>query len=211
MYFTAKEATTGHHCLGIATAGAPGGPYTPTSATPTLCSNKASHEVIDPTHYFTAGRHFMVFKDNYRNKRNFKIRAVEMNPTGLSPAGTRPKTLVKSKTERMENPALIEHGGLLWLFLSRGDYTTCGYYTDVWSAPSLFGGFTPRGVVSNADLTEAAKAGGLCGPGGASVFQDGAKTRITLHEYRDKACDGCPRTAWSGVLFWDAAGLPHID
>ena len=92
----------------------------------------------------------MVFKDNFENKSDFKIRWLEMNPTGLSRAGTKPRTIVKSKRAKMENPAFVEHGGLLWMFLSRQDYTTCDYYTDAWSAPSLFETFARRKRLSGA-------------------------------------------------------------
>lgn len=214
MYFTAVYAKTGRHCVAVAKASAPEGPYKVTNKKrPTWCSPVAGHEVIDPTSVVDGSQRYMVFKDNLGNASDFRIQALAMNPDGLSRVkGAAPRDLVTSATERMENPAFTYHDGTWWLFLSRGDYTTCGYSTDARASASFLGPYGPPKNVATQKLTSAATRGGLCGPGGASLSQEGASTRITLHAYKKGIPgDGKPRLPWTAFLSWNKKGKPFID
>ncbi len=213
MYFTAMYAKTGHHCVAVAKATAPEGPYKVTNTKrPTWCSAVPGHEVIDPTMVVDGSQRYMVFKDNVGNASDFHIQALAMNPDGLSRVkGAVPRDLVSSATERMENPAFTYHDGLFWLFLSRDDFTTCNYYTDARSSASFFGPYSAPKVVLNRELTKA-KSGGLCGAGGASLDQEGAGTRITFHAYKQGIPgNGKPRLPWTGFLSWNKKGKPFVD
>jgi arabinan endo-1,5-alpha-L-arabinosidase len=215
MYFTAMDAASHRHCLGVATAGAPQGPYTVTNRKrATWCPRDSQHEAIDPTMVFDGTQRWMVFKDNVGNASDFTIQALPMNPSGVSRVkNATPAVLQGLPDERMENPALTYHDGTWWLFLSRDDYTTCAYYTDARPATSFLGPYGAPKKITGAKLTGAAKAGGLCGAGGASLDQEGASTRITLHAFKDAAhaCKTCRRYPWTAFLSWNKNDKPFID
>jgi hypothetical protein len=216
MYFAAPRSDTGQHCIGTAKATGPAGPFRPTKHL--WCPPDASLEAIDPTMVSTPSGRYVVFKVNHANADNFNIVALPMKgAAGLAFAGTVPTVIVHSDSARMENPAFAYHDGTVWMFLSRDDFASCKYFTDAWSSASFPQGFVPRRRISSRKLTRAAighKGRGLCGPGGASIYQDLSNVdRIVLHAYAKNtdAHQGDRRDAWAGVLGWDAAGVPYID
>ena len=214
MYFTAVSAATGHHCVAVATAAAPEGPYKVTNKKrPTWCSAAAGHEVIDPTMVVDGSQRYMVFKDNVANVSNFRIQALAMQPDGLARVkGAKPLDLVASG-ERMENPAFTYHDGTWWMFLSRDDYTTCGYYTDARPAAALPRALRDAEEGDAARGSPAARCRADCAARAAPpLSQEGASTRITLHAYKDgDPGEGKPRLPWSGFVSWNAKGKPFID
>lgn len=208
MYYTGVYAKTGVHCIGVAKSGSPNRGFVDSNSKPTVCSGKAGYEAIDPSAYRAKdGKRYMLYKVNYQNRYGFDIRAVPMDPsTGSVTVGASKSKITSSS--RIEAPSAIAHGGKVWLFTSRGDYINCTYSTDVWSAPTFWGGkFTRVKTVMSRAST------GLCGPGGATVLQDGKTTRIAFHAYVDAnhngVKDGNTRQAWVGELRWNSSG-PYL-
>ena len=214
MYFTGYRKGWGSNCVGVAVSGYPDHGFAAYGSP--ICALHSDHEAIDPSAYRQAnGSRWIVFKTNIGNRSDFRIQAVQMESAygGIRPvAGTR-RTLVSSPTAKMEAPTLISHGGRVWLFLARGDYSVhssdpakCSYSTDVWSAATLTSPFARvRTVLSSAST-------GLCGPGGATVIQDGSTTRIAFHSWASKKVGTKTtwfREAWVGQLRWTKAG-PHL-
>ncbi|MEU8224013.1 family 43 glycosylhydrolase [Kribbella sp. NPDC048915] len=210
MYFTGQSAARNVHCIGVATARNPAGPYMP-GAKAAVCSPWVSrgYEAIDPAAYRAKnGKRYLIYKSNYRNVSGFQIRAVEMDSrTGTRVVG---KSIAKivSKT-KIEGPSVIAHGGKVWMFTSRGDYINCSYNTDVWSADTFWGGKFTR--VKTLMTTKSTK---LCGPGGATVITVGGTTRIAFHAYvdanRNGVKDSNKRQAYTGIIKWNSAGNPYL-
>ncbi|SHH27658.1 Glycosyl hydrolases family 43 [Jatrophihabitans endophyticus] len=210
MYFNGYSPKKGANCLGIATSRSPSSNFKAQSKA-VLCAKQKGYEAIDPSAYRAKdGKRYLIYKINYRNKSGFDIRAVQMD----SATGTKRVAKVASRSlaapkARIEAPSVISHGGRVWLFVSRKDYQDCSYSTEAWSAPTLWGGhFKPVRTVMNRANT------GLCGPGGATVLQDGKTTRIAFHAYVDKNKNGVKdsntRRAWVGVLKWNSKGQPYL-
>lgn len=216
MYFTAVKAGWGTHCIGVARSRYAYKEFK-AQPKPLLCAKTKGWETIDPSSYrATDGKRYLLYKLNKANTTGFDIRAVQMD----SGTGTR-RTAVKSRSKikpgsRIEAPSAISHGGKVWLFTSRGNWADCTYSTDVWVAPTLWNGhFTRVRTIMDRPST------GLCGPGGATVLQDGSTTRIAFHAWIDrdpkdgvkdtpKAHPHGVRRAWVGVLKWNSAGNPYL-
>lgn len=210
MYFTGLKNGKGVNCIGVATSRSPDRNFK-AQAKSTVCASKKGYEAIDPSSYLAKdGKRYLLYKVNYRNQSGFDIRAIEMDSaTGTVRVKGVPSRSKIAPGSRMEAPSAISHGGKVWMFTSRGNYADCSYSTDVWSAPTLWNGtFTlVKTIMSRAST-------GLCGPGGATVLEDGSKTRIAFHAYVDKDGNGVKdsnvRRSWVGVLKWDAAGQPYL-
>ncbi|NIK62007.1 family 43 glycosylhydrolase [Kribbella shirazensis] len=210
MYFTGQSESRNVHCIGVATSRKPSGTYTPGSKA-VVCSPWVSrgYEAIDPAAYRAKdGKRYMIYKSNYRNQSGFQIRAVQMDSqTGTRVVGKSIAKIVSST--RIEGPSVIAHGGKVWMFTSRGDYTNCSYNTDVWSAETFWGGRFTR--VKTLMTTKSTR---LCGPGGATVINVGKTTRIAFHAYVDANHDGVKdskkRQAYTAVIKWNSNGRPYV-
>jgi hypothetical protein len=213
MYFTGVAGSgrqQGVHCLGIATSTSPGGGFSPQSK-PVLCAAKTGYEAIDPTHYVAAdGTRYMAYKINYRNASGFDIRAVQMNPAGTHRAAGVASRSKIAPGSRIEGPSILRHGGDVYMFTSRGDYVNCTYSTDVWRADTFWKGtFRRVGTVMASN-----RSAGLCGPGGATVIQDGGTTRVAFHAYADSNGNGVRdsgvRRTYVATLTWSKSGVPSV-
>jgi hypothetical protein len=213
MYFTGVAGSgrqKGVHCLGIATSSSPSSGFSPQSK-PVLCAAKTGYEAIDPTHYLAAdGKRYMAYKINYRNQSGFDIRAVQMNATGTQRAAGVASRSKIAPGSKIEGPSILRHGGDVYLFTSRGDYVNCTYSTDVWRADTFWNGsFRRVGTVMASN-----RSAGLCGPGGATVIQDGGTTRVAFHAYADSNGNGIRdssvRRTYVATLTWSKSGVPSV-
>lgn len=210
MYFTGLSERRGVNCVGVATSRSPDRDFKARKRA-TVCAAKEKYEAIDPSAYLAKdGKRYLLYKVNYRNESGFDIRAIQMDSaTGTARVKGVPSRSKIAPGARMEAPSAISHGGKVWIFTSRGNYADCSYSTDVWSAPTLWTGkFTRVKSIMSRGST------GLCGPGGATVLEDGAKTRIAFHAYVDRDGNGVKdstvRRSWVGVLKWNSKGEPYL-
>jgi arabinan endo-1,5-alpha-L-arabinosidase len=101
----------------------------------------------------------------------------------------------------LENPVMVDHGGVHHLVMSRGDYGGCGYST-VWRRETSL---KRRWQQAEEHVLVDRATSGICGPGGADYVEavPGRANRLFLHGW---VCDGangpCP-TGYS--LFTDVA------
>lgn len=215
MYFTAVKAGTSTHCIGVATSRSPDRSFVG-KPKPLLCAKTAGWETIDPSSYRAAdGKRYLAYKLDYQNaenpnrKINFEIRAVQMD-SATGTKRTKAKSIRKIGTHlRTEAPSVISHGGKVWMFVSRKNYADCSYSTEAWVAPTFW-----KGHFTRVRTVMSRKSTSLCGPGGATVLQDGSTTRIAFHAWVDKNKNGVKdknvRRAWVGVLKWNAKGRPYL-
>lgn len=207
MYFTAwnKQAGWNNDCIGIASSSSPKGRFAYKGR---VCTAKG-YEAIDPSMYQAKnGKRYLVYKKGrYSNPRFFSVVSVPVDATSGTKviSGARLR-LASSTSEVMEAPTFVAHGGKVWMFVSRGSFQDSTYRTEAWSAPSFQ---DPGGFKKVKNLTMNNSAGNpFIGPGGATVIQDGATTRVAFHAYTDHSYK--TRRAYVGVIKWDAAGKPYL-
>jgi beta-xylosidase len=214
MYYTAVKAGTSIHCIGVATSRSPlkGFQALSDKQHPPICAdtNDGKHEAIDPAMYRAPdGKRYLVYKTDVGNAYDFRIRARQMDPATGTVSVSAARTIISTpdtgsyNSRRIEAPSLVTHGGKVWLFASRANYADCSYYTQAYSASSIFGRYTSVRTVLSQSTT------GLCGTGGATVYQDGATTRVAFHAWKNGTPSSKVRVAWVGVLGWNAGG-PYL-
>ncbi len=202
-YFTGYKRSFGANCVGVARSRKPDRDFVATSTT--ICAGSNWYEAIDPSSYQAAdGKRYLVYKISHRNASGWSIRAIPMDAaTGSRPIGGSKAKITPGS--RMEAPVVIRHGGKVWMFTSRGNWADCTYYTDVWRADTFWDGtFRRVRTIMTSSST------GLCGPGGATVIEDGRTTRIAFHAWKNGTPASHTRVTWVGVLKWNRSGNPYL-
>ncbi len=213
MYYTAWNGSRGRQCIGIATSTNPLGYFRPVG-TP-ICApsgEPAAAEAIDPSAYVAKdGACYMVFKTSVTNTSRWKIWAKPMGKNCRTFGGTAKVKI--NGTYGVEAPSVVRHGGHVWLFVSRHDYSTCGYNVQVWRTSTLWTGTFSSGS-TRALLNQ--RTTGRCGPGGATVVQGPSGTRIAFHAWdtAHPATDARPttstRSTYTAIIDWGSDGWPHV-
>ncbi len=203
MYFTGFKKSFGANCVGVAWSRSPDRNFV--AGGTTICGSSNLYEAIDPSAYQAAdGKRYLIYKTSHSNASGWTIRAIQMDTaTGRVPVSSSRAKIAASA--RMEAPSVIRHGGKVWMFTSRGNWVDCTYYTDVWRADTFWGGtFTRVRTIMTTSST------GLCGPGGATVLQDGTTTRIAFHAWKGGTPASHVRQTWVGILKWNSSGNPYL-
>lgn len=216
MYYTAWHDKQNRNCIGVATSSAVRGPFVADGG-PLCAPDDAGDgaEAIDPSAYVSAeGNCYMVFKTSLGNRSNFKIWA---KPTGEDCVtrgfDAKVKLARKSKIEApfVLNPRAVDGG--VYLFVSRQDYTGCGYNVEVWRADSLWEGTFAK---KDKKVLMDQSSSGMCGPGGATLTETPSGTRIAFHAWdtANPATDDMPttntRSTYTAQVLWDKKGRPHV-
>lgn len=207
MFFAGSSSKT-TKCIGRAVATKAKGPFIPDKKA--LLCGAANSTLIDPAHYRQGKKDYLVYKQRTFRPGNdsYQIRAIRMNGK-VTKVKDSSWQILDGGTRNVEAPSLIRHGKKIWMFISVNDYTTCKYRTQVSSARSIKGPFKRRGEL----LLAPAKSKKLCGPGGAEVIKDGAKTRIYFHGWQGRRLKkpNRKRTVWTAELTWPKNnGTPRL-
>lgn len=166
LYYTATSSTAHVHCIGMATASSPRGPFRTRN---TWCGDQHGYGIIDPDLYLDqdGSAYLYVSADGPPHT----INVIRMQPDLLHPAGT--STVLFGVTQSwetgplfstVEGPFLIHHGSLYYLFYSGNSYQ--GSYAEGYAA-----GSSPTGPFTK-DVGNPVLKGDqrVHGPGGGSVF-----------------------------------------
>lgn len=210
MYFGALNGKHGVHCLDVATAPDPAGPFV--AGRRIGCRSRYGAGYIDPSPLVRHGRLYLFFSvDSPRHA----ICATRLSPDGLRAVG-RTKTVlpVSSRWGRLdartvEGPSPLYRRGLYYLFYSAGSWSAdyrmayavarspLGPYRDRAPVPILHGG------------------GGLRSPGGGAVVTgSNGPTWLAFHAWNGKPGyqnRGSERTLRIAPLLWDRRGRPRLD
>jgi beta-xylosidase len=211
MYFAAYDSGHKQRCVGVAEAAHPLGPFTVVPGTSPICAPKAANyqgktaEAIDPSFYRApSGQRYLLFKAGTADRHNVAIWSYKMQANGEKRESGTPRVVLRAKGpglgNAIENPELIGHGGMLYLFVSANYYGNCSYRTDVYSASSITAftnSQTPVHLLTHAST-------GKCGPGGASVTTNGAT--IVYHAWQDNQPSTNIRDDYTAKLTWTASG-----
>jgi xylan 1,4-beta-xylosidase len=139
MYYSAREIS-GRHCLAVATAPTPAGPYADRG--PLVCQGVGS---IDPAVAVIDGRRWLLWKEDGNSVGlPTAILAIRISDDGTRLIGTRRRLLTNRggwEGSIVEAPDLISHGGRLYLFYSANVCcgSSCRYGVGVARARSIWG------------------------------------------------------------------------
>ena len=223
LYYSAPAAgMNGQRCIGVATATAVTGPYTPQSQ-PLICPGGkngavdtvpgrpvADAGVIDPSPFQTDdGRRFVLYKTQQTPS---SIRMLRLDDAGTNWIGNASGELIQN-SGIIEAPVMLQRGATFVLFASRFGFDNCSYATAYYTSTNMW---SFAGAAQHDLLTSSST--GLCGPGGADVSPslDGG-WRIFLHAWvcsgttpcrQNSSGDlpsGARRVLYAAVLNWNGA------
>jgi len=183
MYYDAALAPhagdTGFDCLSVATAATltPAHPvFTDTSSGPFYCQPTLGGS-IDPSPFVdpATGKAYLVWKSNDGGSvQPARIWSAQLSADGMSFVGQPSEILFNDTVNHpwettVENPAMVNAGGVYYLLFSGGQYNSSGYAEGYAVCSGPLGPCQqpqPGPILTS--------YGGAAGPGGGSLFKDGA-------------------------------------
>jgi beta-xylosidase len=199
-------SVSGTHCIGVATAGSPTGPFHDRGVV--SCGYRGGSGFIDPDVYRGAGGHAYLYVSV---DEPHHIAVVPLQHSLLRPSGSARRLFgVSQRWESgpdfttVEGPYLFTHGGRYYLLYSGNSYNT-DYAEGYATAPGPLGPFTKCACnpVLRGD-------GRVKGPGGGSVFT-GPDGQLWLAYHGWGAVEGYEhggaRSLRLGPLQWDGTRL----
>lgn len=209
LYYTVAQGST--HCISVARAAVPQGPFSDTSTGPVVCQPSLGGS-IDPAPFTdAAGRPYLAWKSNGAGRSPATIWSAPLAPSGTTLAsGASPSALLTPtqgwEGSVVEGPFMWRAGGTYDLFYSGNDWNGSSYAEGVAVCRGPTGPCTkPSGspiLSSEADMA---------GPGGASVFADAqGSVWIAFHAYAPGAV-GYPNPRLLFLRHLDVSGpVPEV-
>ncbi len=165
MYYATYDILMGAECVTEATATTVAGPYVNTAAGPVVCGPGGD---LDPDAFVDAGGAAYLV---WRGPDAVWSQPLSANGQSLAP-GSQPARLTERQQgweSTVENPEMVLSDGLYYLFFSGG----------TWTGPSYAVGYAlcagPSGPCGQpSDRPILGTTGSVVGPGGETVFKDGA-------------------------------------
>lgn len=186
--YAAPAGTSGgqrHNCIGLSRGPSPAGPFRPVGEP--LCYGQAQLGVIDPDVFVDdTGVPWLLWKFSgvvNRRPAGLFIRQLNRDGTDFAPDSETRELLTLSESwegDTIENPNMVQFRDVTYLFFSGNSWENADYATGY----AICAGPTGPCVRQNrgAPLLTTASTGNL-GPGGATVFADGASLRMIYHAW----------------------------
>jgi xylan 1,4-beta-xylosidase len=208
------------HCLGVAIADAPGGPYR-VADTPLVCDQWGS---IDPMAYWDqkAGKQYLFWKEDTNNCKcpeTTKIWAQEFKvdktrPSWIKLEGDKPTDLIENdfkswEDKVVEGPFVLRHGNYFYLFYAGAaccEADQCNYAEGVARATSPLGPY----FKDPANPILADNASWKC-PGHGSIVTTPDCRMFLLHHAFPRKPEGGEREAVLDEIEWKPDGWPTIN
>jgi hypothetical protein len=197
--------------LSVATAAAPGGPFTDRSSGPAICQLGHGGS-IDANVFVNGTSTYLLWKsDDNALGHLTHLWAAHLARNGLRITSTPVQVLSEDagwQAPAMEGPTMIVNGGVYYLFYGAGNWDSSGAAIGYATCSTPLGPCTDR-TMSSAWL---ASYGNALGPSGPNVFTDAVgSTRFAYHAW--DGCVGypnCNRALWIGGLTF-AGGVPQLN
>jgi beta-xylosidase len=208
MYYSATSASTGSHCIGVATSGNAAGPYTPRSES-FACHADQGGAIDAAGHRAPDGTFWVVYKVDGNNKGHggscnngnppivsTPIMLQQVAADGFTHIGSPRQILDRDDGDGplVEAPSLIHVGNYWFLFFSSGCYAENTYDLSYATATSVTGPYT-KARAPNAPLLVTGSYG-LKAPGSATFAKDGSK--VVFHAFLGNDINS-GRGMWTGV------------
>jgi arabinan endo-1,5-alpha-L-arabinosidase len=177
LYFTARSASQHTHCLGVARAWEPQGPFHPIGSHPLVC-RPTDVDTVDPKPFTnTDGRHYLLYSASREGNATIWLQR-------LSSGGT--QTIGQLRADRAEEnhiveaPTMLRHGGIYGLCYSANAYNSGRYFVNYATAPALGTEFVkhPGPLLNQHTLHDA-----YPNPGGADVLDTHRQDFVVFHAY----------------------------
>ncbi|GIJ60160.1 glycoside hydrolase family 43 protein [Virgisporangium aurantiacum] len=210
MYVTVADRASGRQCVAVATATAPGGPYTAAGTGPLLCQADLGGSIDAGPFRDTDGSLYLVWKnDGNAIGVDTWIYAQRLSADGLRLEGAAAKLLRQTEPWEgrvVEGPFLWRHNGKLYLFYAANDYGSADYaegyaVCDTPLGPCVKAPENP--VLVSRDTAS--------GPGHASMVEHAGRTWLLYHAW-PKGAEGAVspgRQLWLDEVTW-ADGRPVV-
>lgn len=208
LFFNARQRVSGLHCLTVATASTPQGPFH--TRGPLLCRAQRQRGFIDPAPLVAAHRRLYLFFSV--DRPHHVLDAVRLSASGLRVQGRASIVLRVShrwgllRSRTVEGPWPLERNGLFYLFYSAGSWAA-DYRMSYAVSRSPLGPYRDSAPVPILGTRR-----GLSAPGGGSVLTGSAGSWLTF-----AAWSGAPgyelgseRTLRIAPLTWTARGVPQV-
>jgi hypothetical protein len=206
MWYTTRDSSTGRQCLSVATAAAPGGPFTDTSSGPTICQliNGGS---IDANLFVNANTAYLLWKsDDNALGHLTHLWAAPLASSGVSITSNPTLVLTEDaawQAPAIEGPTMMLSGGVYYLFYGAGNWDSSSAAIGYATCSDPLGPCTDR-----TNVRPWLRSYGLAlGPSGPNVFTDASgQSRLAYHAWY--GCVGypiCNRALWNGRLSFTRA------
>ena len=180
MWYSARNGH-GPHCLGVATASSPAGPFRDVANAPRLCRDSQGG-VIDASPFTdTDGKRYLTYKTEGTASQPSRIYVAPLGGDGMT---TGAETLLLERQggwelPRIEGPTLWRGPEGLFLLYSAGEWESSGYVVGVARCS------TPLGPCTRIYTTPVlGSRGSALGPGGQTPFVDaGGTLRLAFHAW----------------------------
>jgi len=177
MYLSVWDHQRGRHCIAVATADHPAGPFT-LGSKPLVCGVGA----IDASTFRDAGGSaWLTWKFEAASGRPTRIVSKRLSADGTHLVGT--TSVLISPTQSwehgvVEGPSMIYRNGVYLLFYSASDWASDNYVTSVAVCAS------PQGSCVKAHKPLLTSKSSRVSPGGLSAFRAGGKLYVAYHVWR---------------------------
>jgi len=214
LYYTLRNAESGHQCISAAVADRPEGPFRDTRSRPLVCQERLGGS-IDPHRFVDRdGAAYLLWKnDGNCCGMPTELWGQRLDGDGLALVG-RPRSLgVRNDAawehDLIEAPTLWREGGTYYLFFSANDYGSTHYAVGYATAKRVLGPY--RDGPGNPILRSRGRA---AGPGGQAVVGDAdGDLWLAYHAWDSAAVGdevGGQRSMWLDRLTF-GGGRPKVE
>lgn len=178
LYYSPQQKESGIHCISVATADRPEGPYTDTSTAPLTCNSTCEDAVvssIDPYPFIDSNGNPYLLWTTGRDEVCHAVSGIWVQPLsddGLSLESERTQILTEDQYWEqggVENPAMINEGGQYYLFYSANNWMSPSYAVGYAVCTAVEG---PCSKPQEEPVLSYDWTGIASGPGGETFFTD---------------------------------------
>jgi arabinan endo-1,5-alpha-L-arabinosidase len=181
LYFTARSATQHTHCVGIARAWSPQGPFYSLGSQPLVCE-PGDVETGDPKPFTDIdGTHYLLYSSSRQG--NATIWLQRLTADGTATIGERRAVVRADRPDEdhiVEAPAMVRRGGTYVLFYSGNAYNSGRYFVNYATADTLCDEFVKH---QGQSVNQRTLHGAYRNPGGQDILHVHRRDFLVFHAF----------------------------